>query len=138
MNRGKFKLNENLELVRVEETKKEVNAPSVITDEIPDGLKSMVTGRVHTSKAVLRHEYKVLGYEEIGNEELKTQKRTKDAEEKRAQEVEQATTEAFYQVRDGEAALSEYDKARCEIINRNRREYNYDDREFDEHGNPRE
>lgn len=46
---------------------------------IPDGIeiKSMVDGKVYTSKAALRQSYRANGYAEVGNEPMKPAPRAK-------------------------------------------------------------
>lgn len=46
-----------------------LSAPMVIGDCVE--VKSMVDGKVYTSKAALRQSYRARGYAEVGNEELK-------------------------------------------------------------------
>lgn len=49
-------------------------APMIQTDHIE--IKSMVDGRIYTSKAALRRSYRENGYIEVGNEEQKPPKKT--------------------------------------------------------------
>ncbi len=43
-------------------------AAHIISDELPDGVVSQATGKVYTSKAKLRQEYRELGFIEVGND----------------------------------------------------------------------
>lgn len=46
------------------------STPMVISDGLDGGIRSMVDGRVYTSKAALRRSYRERGYVEVGNERL--------------------------------------------------------------------
>ena len=46
----------------------QLTAPNVISDTIPDGVKSMSNGRMYDSKSELRKEYKKAGVIEVGND----------------------------------------------------------------------
>jgi len=46
-----------------------LSAPAVMSDGIE--VKSMVDGKIYTSKAALRQSYRAKGYIEVGNEALK-------------------------------------------------------------------
>lgn len=129
-NRGKFIWdNEQNKLVPYGEQKKTPRL-NVITDDIPEGIQSMVTGKWYTSKHRLRQEYKELGYIEIGNDKSEP---VKDVDPHYDEKMEAAVTEAYYAVRDGNAPLTEMDKARCEMANRSY-QYNYDRRERNDDG----
>lgn len=52
----------------IERARSSLPAPTVIGDSIE--LKSMVDGKVYTSKAALRASYRAKGYVEVGNERL--------------------------------------------------------------------
>ena len=104
----------------------------VITDDIPEGIQSMVTKKWYTSKARLREEYRERGFIEKGNDENNSME---EKNPKHDEEIEAAVTEAYFAVRDGMAELSEIDKHRCQLNNRNLDRYNYDRRERDEFGN---
>ena len=75
----KFKRKKKLRLL--------VNAPAVLSDELPD-TKSPITGRIYNSKSQLRREYKQYGYEEIGNDyENEDRCQQREAQYQREQET---------------------------------------------------
>lgn len=118
----------------VEQTK-EVNAPFVITDDMP-ALKHMANGKFYTSKARFREVTRQLGYEEVGDQ---TEWRAKPDPAKEAKDDEarrETIAKAYYAVRDGMAPLSELDKERCKIINKQIRE-SRDNRELNSDGSER-
>lgn len=117
------------------EVKKEVNAPYVLVDEIPGGIQSMADGLMYTSKRRLRDAYRRLGKEEVGNDKSHLEPVKKEKDPRYEEKLREDIARSYYEVRDGNAPLSEFDKARCEIINRNLKEYNYDNRPRDESGN---
>lgn len=47
---------------------REGRAFHIISDELPDGVQSQASGKIYTSKAKLRQEYRELGYIEVGND----------------------------------------------------------------------
>lgn len=132
MNRGKFTydVEQKCLVPAPEERKREVH--HVITDDIPDGLESMVNGQIFTSKARYREHLKLHGYIEKGNDEATYYEDTRAYDEQLAEDAERA----WYEVRDGMAPLSELDRERCKIMDHNREHYNYDRREYDDFGNP--
>jgi len=137
MSRGKFTWDEKLgKLVPYGEQPK-TETHGVITDEI-EPLESMVSGRIHTSKASLRAEYRRYGVIEKGNDH-RTDKPVHFTETDAYQrQLEEDATKAWYAVRDGMAPLTELDKERCKIMDHNMENYSYDRRERDRDGNPRE
>lgn len=50
-------------------------APMIMSDSVE--VKSMVDGKIYTSKAALRQSYRAKGYVEVGNEPLKAPPRPK-------------------------------------------------------------
>lgn len=101
--------------------RKEVNAPYVRSDEIIGGMRSMVTGRIHDSKSSLRREYRNLGYIEVGND-IKTwnPKRPDPTDQPGYKERLVADIDkAYTQIRDGNAPISELERERHKIVNRN-------------------
>ena len=110
------------------------HAHGIVTDECQ--VKSMADGKIYTSKSALRRSYKRLGFVEVGNEKSWDKPRERPANYEK--ELQDELGRAYYDVRDGNAPLSELDKARCEIINKQIRDNVYDNRERDESGNPRE
>ena len=138
-NRGKWKWDDEKKcLVDYEEpTKPEVNAPYVITDEIPGGIKSMADRRYYTSKRKLRDSYRALGFIEVGNETNYTPPPEDDRKYK--EQLEADLSRAYYDLRDGnDPYLTAEDRERCKTIDKNIRDYNYDNRERDEFGNVRD
>lgn len=117
------------------EEKKVVNAPYVITDEIPGGIKSMANGLYYTSKSKLRQSYRDLGFIEVGNDTEYSSRPDPGKEERAALKLEEDIAKAFYECRDGMSPLSELDKARCAIQDKTIKEYNFDRREYDADGN---
>lgn len=129
---------EQKKIVKIAPSRVAVRAHYVVTDEIPP-TKSMASGKIYTSKRALRAEYKRLGAIEIGNDEFPN--RDPEAHYKTHEyqrQMEEDAHRAYYDVRDGMAPLSEYDKHRCEIINHNLKHYNYDRREYGPDGKPRD
>lgn len=99
------------------ENPRERKAPMVIMDTMTP-TKHMVNGRFYDSKSEFRRVTKSLGYEEIGREVMKAPpKKTRYTDEER-QALKAEITKAYTDVRDGNAPLSELDKERCKIINR--------------------
>lgn len=101
------------------------------TDDIKP-FQSMVDGQVFTSKSKYRKHLKTHGYKEVGNESTarktsvyEKQQEVKANSEKRREQIRMARE----LVKNNMSGLTEYDKHRCEIINRNLRNYNYDRRE---------
>ena len=124
-------------LVPYGKQKAEVNAPSVWNDECC--VKSMVDGKIYTSKAALRKHYRATGHIEIGNEtdHIEYENLYETREYKERLEAEAAKT--YYEIRDGNCPyLTELDREICKRMDHNREHYNYDRRELDDDGNPRE
>lgn len=135
MARGEWTIDrETGKLIPYEGAKKRENASAyVITDDVPEGIQSMVTKRWYTSKGRLRQEYKDLGHIEIGNTNWEPEKVD---DPNRDRDIEIEVEKAYYAVRDGMAPLTELDRERCKMANHNLEHYNYDRREFDDDGNP--
>lgn len=115
------------------EKPREVNAPFVLTDDMP-ATKHMGNQKFYTSKRRFRDATKAGGWEEVGNE---VNHRAAAPIDPRAEEkLEAEITKAYYAVRDGQAELSELDKERCKIINKNLKEYNHDRRAVGPDGKP--
>lgn len=66
--------------------------PMVIGDSVE--IKSMVDGKIYTSKAALRRSYRERGYIEVGNEELKPPPKPKPDRKKIRESVEKAFSRA--------------------------------------------
>ena len=132
MNRGKFTYDIEKKCLVPFDKETPRTRLHIITDDVPEGIQSMVTKKWYTSKYRLRQEYKERGFIEIGNTDYDP---TPDPDPKYEEQLEADVEMAYYAVRDGMAPLSELDKHRCEITNRNLERYNYDRRERDEYGN---
>lgn len=92
-------------------------APAVITDDIPGGVRSMADSLTYTSKSKLRESYRRLGKTELGND-ADYETKPDPADERRANEQRLADIErAWYDIRDGNAELTEKDRARCKELN---------------------
>lgn len=93
--------------------------------------QSMVDGKYFSSKSAYRRHLKAHGYIESGNESTA---HTPSAHERQAKEkADQAQRIEHIQratelVKNNMSPLSEYDRSRCKIINRNLENYNYDRR----------
>lgn len=135
MNRGKFTIcRETGKLVPYGKPKS-VEAHGVIADEIC--LKSMVDGRIYTSKAELRKHYQRAGVTEIGNEINFTPKRENPYEtEQYRKQMEQDCAETWYALRDGMFPMDEFARERCKIMDKTQENYNYDRRRRDSTGRP--
>lgn len=121
-----------------EPPKREVNAPSVIVDDM-EPTWHPCNGRYYTSKSEFRRITKMYDCEEIGTEiDWRPPNYEKEKKAKQEKETEEEIAKAYHAIRDNMAPLSELDKARCKIMDRNLEHYNYDNRERDEHGNIRE
>lgn len=92
---------------KVEKVSIVVNAPAVITDEIPPTLSMTGTDKVYTSKARLRAEYKELGYVETGGELLPMA--TPDREKKR-REIRDSIAKALNDNKYGMAPITERER----------------------------
>lgn len=66
--------------------------PAIHTDQIE--LKSMVDGKIYTSKRALRASYRANGYVEVGNEELKPKPKAKPDRKAIRDSVERAMVRA--------------------------------------------
>lgn len=113
-----------------------VNSSAFVQQDTMEPTQHMKDGKWYTSKREFRKTTRRYGCEEIGDQIDWRNKPTKDP--KQEQKLEEAVGRAYYQVRDGMAPLSEFDKERCKIINRNIREHNYDRREYDRDGKLRD
>lgn len=116
----------------VEEVKV-VDAPTIITDEMP-ALKHMANSKYYTSKRKFRDVTRAMGFEEVGDQvDWRASKPVdpKEDEQRRA-DIERS----YYEVRDGQAPLSEFDKERCKIINKHVKE-SRDNRELAPDGSER-
>lgn len=112
-------------------------APAVHPDEIMGGMKSMADCKVYTSKSAYRRSLREQGFIELGNDE-DTRRPEHWTEHRDYQErLEGDAEQAWYAVRDGMSPMTEIDRERCKAIDHNLEHYNFDRREFDEYGNPR-
>ena len=137
MNRGKFTIDKDTGKLVPYEPPRRYQAHEVMTDEM-EPLESMVDGSMWTSKHRYREHLRANGMIEKGNDkgEYKRQHFTEtDAYQRNLRRV---AEEQWYAVRDGMAALSEYDRERCKQIDHNLENYNYDRRARDRDGNPLE
>lgn len=142
MTRGKFTCVQdaegNFRIMPVEsETRRPLEAPAIQTDEIPDGIQSMVNGQWFYSRSRYRQHLKETGHIEIGNEEIKPGPHWSEDPIYQRQLKEDAAR-AYYEARDGMAPIDELTRERCRQMDRNLEHYNYDRRELDEYGRPRE
>lgn len=136
--RGKWTwCRETNKLIPYEEVKVEVDAPFVLTDEIPGGMMSMANRQIYTSKAKYRRHLRREGFVEVGDEKLKPiTKLPEDPQYERQLEEDAART--YYELRDGNNPyLTEADRERCRQTDHSLSHYNYDRREYDEFGNLR-
>ncbi len=96
----------------------QVNAPAVITDEIPPTLSMTGTDNVYTSKARLRAEYKAMGFVETGGEILPM---AQPDREKRRREIRETVEKALNDNKYGMAPISERER---EIVKEEERVWN--------------
>lgn len=111
----------NKETEQFEEVKKKiviVNAPAVITDEIPPTLSMTGTDNIYTSKSRLRAEYKAMGFVETGGEILPM---AQPDREKRRREIRESVEKAINDNKYGMAPISEREK---EIVKEEERVWN--------------
>lgn len=121
---GKWTWDDNQQkLIPYEESKQEVNAPWVITDDM-NPLHHPINNKVYTSKKRFREVTKMFGYEEVD----KGYRAKKEPDPNYEKNLEKDLTEAYYQCRDGMAPLSELDREKIKIIDHNLKEYNHDQR----------
>ena len=135
MNRGKFTICKETGKLVPYEKKLSVETHAVIPDEIC--IESQIDGKIYTSKRELRRHYKREGFIERDKGYRSKPVNLYETEEYKAQLAEDATR-AYYAVRDNMAPLSELDRERCKMINHNLEHYNYDRRDLDDDGNPRD
>lgn len=90
-------------------------APFVVTDEMAPML-SHVDRQIYTSKSRYKQAVKAAGYEITGGE-VTVKVNPQEVARKREQDVRDAVTQAYYMVRDGNAPLSEQERAQCKEIN---------------------
>lgn len=120
-----------------EEQAPRAERPHIITDEC-EPFQSMVDGSIHTSKARYRQHLRDNGKIEVGND-VDGFKPVNPFETREYQEqLKEDLTRSYYEVRDGMAPLSEYDRERCKRINRDTRRNSYDRRERDRDGRVRD
>lgn len=133
-NRGKFTWCDKEKKLIPLETKPRVETHGIIPDEIC--IKSMVDGRVYTSKSALRRHYREAGVIEVGNEINHTPK-AEDPFQSDAylRKIEEDAQLSYYAIRDGMEPLTELDKERCKLMDHNLEHYNYDRRPRDDDGN---
>ena len=114
--RGWFKIDhETGELVQLNGEPKQKKT-LIVGDDLPEPLESMADGRTYTTKSGLRRSYKRAGLEEVGN--MKPESYVSKPKGTSREEYERDVAIAYTQVRDGMAPLSEMDRERCKIINR--------------------
>ena len=97
-------------------------AKNIFTSDTIEPTRSMIDGKLYTSRSKIEQHYRDHGKICIGNEKFPA------PQPRQMPDPEHHVQEAIRQVTWGEAKLSEYDKHRCKIINHNLRNYNYDRR----------
>lgn len=83
---------------------------AIITDEMQP-LQHMANGKFYTSKSEFRRVTKAFGFEEIGNEV--NWRAEKPVDPNYDDKLEETVTRSYFDVRDGNAQLSELDKKLC-------------------------
>lgn len=113
--RGRWKWDSaSQKMIPVREAKKEVNAPTYLSDEIPP-TECMADGKIYTSKRKMSDAVRAHGFTETGGvRDVASAPREYDREKSIREDIERA----YYQVKYGEAPLSEADRARCREMNR--------------------
>lgn len=105
----------------------EVNAPNVVTDEMPPTFNH-ADCQIYTSKRKMRDSYRRLGKVEVDENWRAPAPGPRPGHTK--EDIERAVAKAYNAVKYGHAPLSEFDKERCKIINR-QIENSYDTRNRD-------
>lgn len=127
---------ERVELVPVEQAER-IPKPNVITDEC-EPFQSMVDGSIWTSKAAYRRHLRANKMIEVGNDVDGFKEVNPFETEEYNRQLKEDLTRAYYETRDKMAPLSEYDRARCERINKQQKRNDYDRRERDRYGRVRD
>lgn len=137
--RGKWTYKENedgtLELVPfVEQPKPRLH--TIVTDDIPEGLVSMITGETFYSRSRYLRHVKEHGYEVVGTD-MKSWNpdNRKEKDEKYTKKLEEDVERSYYEVRDNMAPLTELDKERCKIIDRQHESGYFNEVNYDDGGN---
>lgn len=121
-----------------QETKREVEAPAVLPDEMAP-MQSMADCKFYTSRSRYRQSLKEQGFIEVGNNTEGLENKTNVFETREYNEqLKEDMTRAYYECRDKMAPLSELDRERCKRIDRNNESNDYDRRERDRDGRSRD
>lgn len=99
----------------VEEVKRQTH--TVITDEIPGGMRCMACRRIHTSKSEVRKCYRNHKMIEVGNESLEI-KDDREWEKAYDEKLEDDIAWAFNALKYNEAPIDELTRERCKILDR--------------------
>lgn len=139
-NRGRWTFkqldNGELELVPyVEPPRPRVHA--IVTDDIPQGIESMITGEVFYSRSRYLRHVKEHGYEVLGHDMKGQAPEPEDTfeTERYNKQMEEDAARAYYEVRDNMAPLTELDKENCKIINKQLEDGFYKEAQYDDGGN---
>lgn len=114
---------------------REAKSAAIICDEMPP-TKHMANGRFYNSKSAFRRATKALGFVETGHVDVAPPKPKTGYTEAEREKLRADIARSYYEVRDGMAPLTELDRERCKIINK-QIENGYDNRERDEFGKVR-
>lgn len=87
---------------RMAERKTGLARPMVISDSLGDGVQSMADGKVYTSKARLRAEYRAHGVEEVGNDSSLSKRRMFDPSDDGGKGRRDAIDKGFFKAGVGE------------------------------------
>lgn len=119
------------------ETKREIEAPAVIADEM-EPMLSHADCKLYTSKSAYRQSLREQGFIEIGND-VDGFKQVNPFETREYNEqLKEDLTRSYYECRDKMAPISEFERERCKRIDRNNKRTDYDRRERDRDGRVRD
>lgn len=119
------------------EPKREVEAPSVMPDEM-EPMQSMVDCKFYTSKSAYRRSLKEQGYIEVGND-VDGFKKTNVFETKEYDaQLKEDLTRSYYECRDKMAPVSEWEREKFRRMDRNSKRYGHDRRERGRNGRTRD
>ena len=90
----------------------EVNAPSIITDEIEPTMSMTGSDKIHTSKSTLRREYKEKGFVETGGDHLGAKPEVEDKEKYR-KELRDDIEKTLNDLRWGNIPIPEKERQLC-------------------------
>lgn len=113
--RGRWKWDkETQKMIPVTEEKKTNTAPVYLSDEMPP-TECMADGKFYTSKRKMSEAVKAHGFRETeGAKNVASRPEQQD----RAMQIKEDIEKAYYQIKYGEAPLSEADRERCKEMNR--------------------